>query len=143
MSASDTPSETRVLYNASCPVCAFEIDHYRARADRDALPLRFDDLNGPELAAWGLDADTAAKRLHVLSNGELLTGLNAFRAIWQQMPRMRWLATLTGFRVVHGPLSWVYDRVGAPLLYRAHKRRMAKRRDAACSQSNTSSTRQS
>ncbi|MGB3556428.1 MAG: DUF393 domain-containing protein [Jannaschia sp.] len=127
MSAPNTGSEMRVLYNADCPVCAFEIDHYRTRAARDGLPVRFDDLNGPDRADWGIDADAAARRLHVLSDGEVLAGFPAFRALWGAMPRMRWLARLTGLPGIRQGLGWGYDRIGAPLLYRAHRRRVARR----------------
>jgi predicted DCC family thiol-disulfide oxidoreductase YuxK len=124
-------AETRVLYNADCPVCRFEIDHYRKVAARDGLPLRFDDLNGAGREAWGIDADRAAQRLHVAQGGEVHAGFPAFLALWAAMPRMRWLARiggLPGMRHVMGPL---YDRVAAPLLYRGHVRRQARRRARA------------
>ncbi len=115
--------ETRVLYNAACPVCRTEIGHYAALATRHDLPIRFDDLNGPGLGAWGISADEAARRLHVLHDGQVLTGLDAFRALWSAMPRYRWLARLTGLPGLDLLARLGYDHVGAPLLYRAHLRR--------------------
>ncbi|MGB3408366.1 MAG: DUF393 domain-containing protein [Jannaschia sp.] len=129
MSAPEHTQQTRVLYNADCPVCSFEIDHYRARTARDGLPLRFDDLNGPELATWGIDADQAARRLHVLHHGEVLSGMPAFRVLWDQMPHMRWAARVAAFPGLRQGLEWLYDRVGAPLLYRSHLRRVSRRKD--------------
>ena len=70
--------ETRILYNDTCPLCRFEVDHYRAAATRDGAPLRFDRLE--DAARWGLTPDQAARRLHVLRGGELLSGLEAFSA---------------------------------------------------------------
>jgi predicted DCC family thiol-disulfide oxidoreductase YuxK len=122
------PDETRVLYNANCPVCRFEIDHYRKVARRDDLPVAFDDLNGPELAAWGIDADAAARRLHVRRGDEVLSGFPAFLALWSEMPRMRWLARALDRPGLRPAGGWVYDRIGAPLLYRAHRRREARGR---------------
>ena len=116
--------DLRVLYNASCPVCRAEIDHYAATAARQALPLRFDDLNGPNLALWGITPDQAARRLHVLKDGQVLAGMDGFRAIWQALPRYRWLARVTGWPVVRPLTSFVYDRILAPVLYRAHLRRL-------------------
>jgi predicted DCC family thiol-disulfide oxidoreductase YuxK len=112
-------ADTRILYNDTCPVCRFEIDHYRRAAA--GLPLRFDPLT--EAACYGLTPDQAARRLHVLHNGELLSGLDAFRAIWASLPRTRWLAHLTGLPVIHPALAFVYNRIAAPLLYRMHLRR--------------------
>ena len=117
--------ETRILYNDTCPVCRFEIDHYRKTANRDGVPLRFDTLD--QAAVYGLTPDQAARRLHVLKGGELLSGLAAFRAIWDGLPRWRWLARLTGLPLIQPALTFVYDRIAAPVLYRAHLRRQSNR----------------
>ena len=130
MSGPEMQDGTPVLYNADCPVCSFEIDHYRKRSAKDGLPIRFDDLNGPALSGWGIDADTAARRLHVLHEGRILSGMPAFRALWSSMPRTRWLARLAGLPGLRQGLEFLYDRVGAPLLYRSHLRRKALRKDA-------------
>lgn len=116
--------ETRILYNDTCPLCRFEVDHYRAAAARDGAALRFDRLE--EAARWGLTPDQAARRLHVLRGGELLSGLEAFRAIWATLPRWRWLARVTGWPVIRPAMTALYDRIAAPLLYRAHLRRQVK-----------------
>ncbi|MFP4328621.1 MAG: thiol-disulfide oxidoreductase DCC family protein [Paracoccaceae bacterium] len=120
------PDATRVLYNAECPVCSFEIDHYRAYALQRDLPLRFDDLNGPGRAAWGVDADTAARRLHVLHEGRLHAGIDAFLVLWRQMPRYRWLARIVGLPGLRQAAGLVYDHALAPLIYRWHLRRKAR-----------------
>lgn len=113
--------DLRVLYNHSCPVCRFEIDGYRRRALRDGLPIRFDHLDLAE--DWGLTADDAARRLHVWQDGRILSGMEAFRALWSAMPRWRWLARVAGWPILRPVLSWLYDRIVAPLIYRAHLRR--------------------
>lgn len=122
------PDETRVLYNANCPVCRFEIDHYRKVAAKGGLPVAFDDLNGPARAAWGIEPDAAARRLHVRRGSAVVSGFPAFLALWSQMPRMRWLARVLGLPGPRHAMGWAYDRIGAPLLYRAHVRRQARHR---------------
>lgn len=121
-----TDKDTRILYNDTCPLCRFEIDHYRAAATRDSAPLRFDPLK--DAALWGLTEDQAARRLHVMQDGRLLSGLAAFRAIWATLPRWRWLARVTGWPVIRPVVTVLYDRIAAPLLYRAHLRRQARRK---------------
>ena len=113
--------DTRVLYNDTCPVCRFEIGAYRRRAVAEGLPIRFDALDRAE--AWGLSADQAARQLHVWQDGQVLSGLAAFRALWGAMPRWRWLARVTGWPVIRPLAELVYGRIAAPLLYRAHLRR--------------------
>lgn len=120
-------SNTQVLYNADCPVCRFEIDHYRTYAAREGLDIAFDDLNGEGIARWGIDRDTAARRLYVLSEGELLGGIDGFRALWQDMPRYRWLARVIGVPGIYQGAMFAYDKVLAPLIYRWHLRRVARR----------------
>ena len=120
-------AKTTVLYNASCPVCNFEIQHYARYADRTGLPIRFDDLNSDARGHWGLDADAAAKRLYVLHEGKLSSGIPAFLVLWAQMPRYRWLALTVGLPGVFQSACWIYDFVLAPVIYRLHLRRLRKK----------------
>ena len=120
-------TKTSVLYNADCPVCNFEIQHYARYAGQAGLPIQFDDLNSDARAQWGLDADTAAKRLYVLHKGTLTSGIPAFRVLWAQMPRHRWLAWSVGLPVILQASCGVYDHVLAPAIYRLHLRRLRKK----------------
>ncbi|QDA36126.1 DUF393 domain-containing protein [Paracoccus liaowanqingii] len=120
-------ARTSVLYNATCPVCDFEIRHYARYADRNGLPIRFDDLNSDARQAWGLDADTAARRLYVLHDGQLSSGIPAFLVLWAQMPRYRRLARIVGLPGVRQAASAAYDHVLAPLIYRWHLHRQRRR----------------
>ena len=117
--------DTEVLYNDTCPVCRFEIDSYARRARADGLPIRFDRLD--RAADWGLTSDQAARALHVRHKGVVLSGLPAFRALWAQMPRWRWLARVTGWPIVRPLSSAVYTGVLAPALYRMHLHRQRRR----------------
>lgn len=122
----DTSNDrTGVLYNANCPVCSYEIDHYAAYSTGQALPIDFDDLNDPAaLQRWGLDPDTAARKLHVLKDGTLLAGIPAFIALWEDMPRYRKLARIVALPGIYHVACGVYDWVLAPLIYRWHLRRL-------------------
>jgi predicted DCC family thiol-disulfide oxidoreductase YuxK len=125
MSDANPDPNTKVLYNDQCPVCSYEITHYKGYSERCELPIRFDDLN-TEAAHWGMDADVAARRLYVEKDGQLLSGMPAFRALWTEMPRYRLLARVAGWPVVRPLSEFAYDRVLAPLIYRWHKRRQAR-----------------
>lgn len=120
--------KTSVLYNANCPVCNFEIGHYARYADRAGLPIRFDDLNTDACDQWGLDADTAARRLYVLHDGVLTSGIPAFLVLWAQMPRYRLLGRIVGLPGIRQIASAAYDYVMAPVIYRWHLRRLRKQR---------------
>ena len=119
-------AKTSVLFNANCPVCNFEIQHYAKYAVANDLPIRFDDLNSNARDQWGLDADTAARRLYVLHEGRLTSGFPAFLVLWAQMPRYRWLARVVGLPGIRQVASAAYDHVLAPVIYRWHLRRLRK-----------------
>lgn len=116
---------TCVIYNGACPVCSREIESYARYASSNALALRFQDLHDPEtqLAQLGLTPDAAAKRLHVLKDGRLLSGVPAFAALWAEMPRFRPLARIVMWPGVRQVATVLYDQVLAPGLYHWHKRR--------------------
>jgi predicted DCC family thiol-disulfide oxidoreductase YuxK len=117
-------ARTSVLYNATCPVCNLEIQHYARYAGANGLPIRFDDLNSDARAEWGLDADTAARRLYVLHEGALTSGIPAFLVLWAQMPKYRWLARVVGLPGIRQIASATYDHVLAPTIYRWHLSRL-------------------
>ena len=117
---------TRVLYNAQCPVCNFEIKHYARYSEDQALPLGFDDLNSDALANWCLTVDQAARRLYVLHQGNLTSGIEGFLVLWAQMPRYRRLGRLVGCPGIKQISSAVYDYLLAPAIYRWHLHRQAR-----------------
>ena len=117
-------TKTSVLYNATCPVCNFEIQHYARYAGANNLPIRFDDLNSDARVQWGLDADTAARRLYVLHDGVLTSGIPAFLVLWAQMPKYRWLAKVVGLPGVKQLAVVTYDFALAPAIYRWHLHRL-------------------
>ena len=84
-----------VLYDGACPLCRREIGVYR-----DLQPLQpgatvcFADVSD---AAVPLPADTTREQLlarfHVQGrDGQLLSGAQAFLALWAALPGWRWLA---------------------------------------------------
>ncbi len=120
-------SETKVLYNGECPICSTEVEGYRRSAEKRGLPIAFEDLNTADLAAWGVTEEEAARRFHVAKNGKILEGLPAFAALWEELPRLKWLARLVRLPVIRPLGALVYDRILAPVLYGMHCRRMARR----------------
>jgi predicted DCC family thiol-disulfide oxidoreductase YuxK len=117
---------TRILYNERCPICRAEIAHYRARAERARAPLVFEDLNTADLGGWQLTADQAKRRLHAaLPDGQVISGIPAFAAIWALLPGFGWLARLVMLPGLRGLCDLAYNRVAAPWLYRRQMRRDA------------------
>jgi predicted DCC family thiol-disulfide oxidoreductase YuxK len=114
----------RILYNAECPICNAEICHYRAYAEKRDIPFGFDDLNIIDPSEYGVTQDQAARRLHILHEGQVYSGMAAFRIIWAQMPRYRFLAWITSAPVLNVLFDKLYDGLLAPWLYGRHIRRL-------------------
>ena len=118
---------TRILFNEDCPICNAEICHYQKYAEANDIELYFDQLGKADLSVYGVNKDQAAKRLHVISDGKILHGLPAFRAVWTLMPRYKLLAIATNIPVIREIATFTYDKILAPILYKSHLRRQAKK----------------
>jgi predicted DCC family thiol-disulfide oxidoreductase YuxK len=84
-----------VFYDGACPLCRREIAHYQ-RLDRRARIEWVDITRQPErLAGNGIAFTDAMQRLHVReSDGRIVTGAEAFVALWARLPYYRVLARL-------------------------------------------------
>ncbi len=116
----------RVLFNEDCPICNAEICHYRKYAEKKGIKLYFDKLGETDLSLYGVSKDQGAKRLHVISDGQVIHGLPAFQKLWKEMPRYKILAILTNFPIVREIAALIYDKILAPLLYKSHLKRLQK-----------------
>lgn len=112
-----------VIYNDTCPICSREVDSYRRYTAAQGIDVDYVGLSGDRLAEFGLSEREAARRLHLLEDGSLLRGVDAFAALWEKMPRLAWLARVVRLPGVHGLAVVVYEYVLAPLLFRWHLRR--------------------
>ena len=85
-----TPAQScmTVLYDGDCPLCRREIAVYQGLAARE--PVRWVDVSAP-----GTDLpderSTLMARFHVQrEDGSLLSGAEAFLALWARLPGWRW-----------------------------------------------------
>jgi len=87
-----TPAALTVLYDGACPLCRREIGVYRHL--RSDTPVCFADVSdaGVSLPS-GTTRQQLLARFHVQRHdGELLSGAQAFLALWAVLPGWRWLA---------------------------------------------------
>ena len=84
-----------VLYDGACPLCRREINVYRGLQPLQAdAPLCFADVNDTTVPLPpGTTRAQLLARFHVRGpDGELLSGAQAFLALWAALPGWRWLA---------------------------------------------------
>lgn len=90
--ADASPPPLTVWYDGTCPLCLREIGVYRGL--RPNTPVCFADVSDPESPLpTGTTRDQLLARFHVRgSDGGLLSGAQAFLALWSALPGWRWLA---------------------------------------------------
>jgi predicted DCC family thiol-disulfide oxidoreductase YuxK len=97
-----------VYFDGSCPLCSIEIAHYQAC--QGAQDIAFVDVADANVALTAdLDRAQAMARFHVrLPDGSLRSGAAAFVALWQVLPRWRWVAGWAGHRRILPILERLY-----------------------------------
>ncbi len=99
-----------VLYDGACPLCRREIGVYRKLQPlQPGSPVCFADVSDTAMPLPpGTTREQLLARFHVQGrDGELLSGAQAFLALWAALPGWRWLA-LAG-RLPGA--SWVMERM--------------------------------
>ncbi len=83
-----------VYYDGDCPLCRFEIAHYKAQEGAQRIAF-VDASQAPETLAPDLTREVAMARFHVRgADGALVSGAEAFTHVWRVLPRWRWAARL-------------------------------------------------
>jgi predicted DCC family thiol-disulfide oxidoreductase YuxK len=86
------PPPLTVLYDGACPLCRREIGLYRGL--RQDTPVCFADVRDATVPLPpGTTREQLLARFHVRGrDGQLLSGAQAFLALWSVLPGWRWLA---------------------------------------------------
>ena len=84
--------KSKIFVDGNCIVCDMEVAHYKKIA-----PESFDivDIAAPgfDAAAYGLTPEAVQAHMHLLTpEGKVLTGIEAFIHIWNQIPKYHWAA---------------------------------------------------
>ena len=127
-SGDDRPALT-VLYDGACPLCRREISVYCGlRPLSPDTQVCFADVSevGSPLP-FGTTRDDLLARFHVQGpDGRLLSGAQAFLALWSALPGWRWLARLGRLP----GMTWTMEQVYCLFLrYRPPLQRLARRFD--------------
>ncbi|HET7792111.1 MAG TPA: DUF393 domain-containing protein [Rhizobacter sp.] len=108
-----------LLYDASCPVCALEMDHLRARNHEGRL--RFVDISaaGFDPAPYGATLAEMDAELHACgADGRLVVGVPALRLAYETVG-LGWVMRPTGW----GPFRPLAD--AGYRLFARHRRRIS------------------
>jgi predicted DCC family thiol-disulfide oxidoreductase YuxK len=89
--ATDPRAATQVFFDGGCPICRREIAAYRRMAGMETIDWR--DVSRETVP--DLDREAALARFHARrADGTLVSGAEAFLAVWRRSPRLAPLARL-------------------------------------------------
>ena len=126
MTTPDQQSVLSVWYDGACPVCRQEVALYR-RIDRDDLISWVDivALADNELPVGKSREDLLGKFHARAADGPWQIGVDAFAAIWQRLPVLKWFAFVFRLPVIRQSAQLAY------LGFLKWQRRHRDRRNAA------------
>ncbi|MEC8426395.1 MAG: DCC1-like thiol-disulfide oxidoreductase family protein, partial [Pseudomonadota bacterium] len=80
----------QVIYNHSCSICRFEINHYKKQ---NTDTIQYLDLHQdlPEKLV-SIDKAKFIRKLHVCEGDKIYVGVDAFKLIWSKIDRYKLLA---------------------------------------------------
>ena len=109
---------TKVYYNESCSICRFEINHYKKFEEK----IGWIDItnNSSAVNETKKQPKELIRRLHVLKDGQIYKGIDAFLIVWKELPKYKWLHNLVKTPIIYH-ISYIAYECLAYLLYLKNK----------------------
>ncbi|MGC6475428.1 MAG: thiol-disulfide oxidoreductase DCC family protein [Parvibaculales bacterium] len=105
-----------VYYNGSCTICGPEVQYYQKLSETHNRDIKFIDIS--TACPTNLNQDAMLRSFHVeTENGTMHQGLDAFLALWAQLPKFRYLAQVLRLPILKQVAAVVYTYILAPWLY--------------------------
>ncbi len=104
----------KVLFNDSCKICSKEISHYKSlKPDQ----IKWVDINDVTLSTKmsGKSHRELLRRLHVIKDGSIYSGVEAFVIMWDKIPKYRWIAKLVATPGVYHISIVIYEIIAFAL----------------------------
>ena len=98
----------KVYFNNSCSICRFEINHYKKISDSN---LEWIDITNNEeaLKITSKSKEELLRRLHVIDNGKVIGGAQAFIIIWSKIPKYKFLSKIFSIKLLYIIFHYVYE----------------------------------
>ncbi len=109
MNRNSSDLKTTVYYDGLCHLCSREIEHYKGM--KGSENLLFVDITSMSFDATKeeLDPQEIHRNMHVRGkDGELKVGVNAFIAIWKELPSLNFLVPIARFKPINMVLKIFY-----------------------------------
>ena len=98
----------KVYFNDSCNICRMEINHYKKISNSD---LEWVDITNNEEAIkmTSKSQKELLRRLHVISDGEVIGGAKAFIIIWSKIPKYKFLSKIFSIKPFFIIFHYLYE----------------------------------
>lgn len=117
----DASRPLTMYYDGACPVCSREVSFYRNLDRKGAVRWRDISLDEGDLGADRISQTDALTILHArLPDGRVVTGVDAFIAVWDRLPGFKGFARLARWR----PVTWMLEKGYA--WYAPRRKRLAR-----------------
>ena len=115
----------KVLFNDSCSICSKEINHYKSIDNN----INWIDINDLKLSyqLTGRSHKELLRRLHVIKDNEVYSGVRAFAIMWLNIPKYKWLANLVSLPIIYHVSVVLYEII-AFFLYLKNKHQLDEKR---------------
>ena len=104
----------KVLFNDKCSICSKEINHYKNLKVEDINWLDINDL-AVATKLSGKSHKELLRRLHVIRDDRVYSGVRAFVIMWDSIPRYRWLSKTISFPVIYHISVLLYELIAIVL----------------------------
>ncbi len=111
----------KVLFNDSCAICSREINHYKTLKNN----INWIDINNLQDACKisGKSHRELLRRLHVVTDNQVYSGVKAFVIMWSNIPKYKWLANMVSLPIIYQISIMLYEVI-ALLLYLKNKHQL-------------------
>ena len=98
----------KVYFNDSCNICRMEINHYKKIANSD---LEWIDItnNDEAIKITSKSQKELLRRLHVINDGEVIGGAQAFIVIWSKIPKYKILSKIFSIKPLFIIFHYIYE----------------------------------
>ncbi len=98
----------KVFFNNSCYICRTEINHYKKICKKNFKWIDITDSEESQKLT-SKSHDQLLRRLHIICDGEVISGAKAFLIIWQNMPRYNILYKIFKIKFVYFFFNIFYE----------------------------------
>ena len=104
----------KVLFNDKCSICSKEINHYKNLKVEDINWLDINDL-AVATKLSGKSHKELLRRLHVIRDDRVYSGVRAFVIMWDSIPRYKWLSKIISFPGIYHISVILYELIAIVL----------------------------